>query len=89
MQSLGNVSRLLLAALALLLPGARVLAAEPAEGERRCPGLIAGLPDVRLVKFAPVTLSEGEVRLTYPARWATPRARAAFRSVARRALEES
>ena len=65
MQSLGNVSRLLLAALALLLPGARVLAAEPAEGERRCPGLIAGLPDVRLVKFAPVTLSEGEVRLTY------------------------
>jgi L-ascorbate metabolism protein UlaG (beta-lactamase superfamily) len=69
MASLANVSRLLFAALALALPGARALAAEPApspaDAERRCPGLIAGLPDVRLVKFASVALGEGEVRLTY------------------------
>ena len=69
MESLANVSRLLVAALALILPGARALAAEPApappEAERRCPGLIAGLPDVRLVKFTSVALGEGEVRLTY------------------------
>jgi L-ascorbate metabolism protein UlaG (beta-lactamase superfamily) len=67
MASLANVSRLLFAALAL--PGARVLAAEPApsppDAERRCPGLIAGLPDVRVVKFTSVALGEGEVRLTY------------------------
>ena len=69
MESLANVSRLLVAALALVLPGARALAAEPApappEAERRCPGLIAGLPGVRLVKFTSVALGEGEVRLTY------------------------
>ena len=55
MASLANVSRLLFAALALALPGARALAAEPApspaDPERRCPGLIAGLPDVRFVNF--------------------------------------
>src|ERR1700674_2434356 len=60
---------LLLVAVALALPGARALAAEPApappEAERRCPGLIAGLPGVRLVKFTSVALGEGEVRLTY------------------------
>jgi L-ascorbate metabolism protein UlaG (beta-lactamase superfamily) len=69
MESLANVSRLLVAALALILPGARALAAEPGpapgDAERRCPGLIAGLPDVRLVKFTSVALAEGEVRLTY------------------------
>jgi L-ascorbate metabolism protein UlaG (beta-lactamase superfamily) len=69
MEYLANVSRLLVAALALILPGARALAAEPApappEAERRCPGLIAGLPGVRLVKFTSVALGEGEVRLTY------------------------
>src|SRR6266705_4024181 len=69
MASLANVSRLLFAALALALPGARALAAEPApspaDPERRCPGLIAGLPDVRFVNFERVALGEGEVRLTY------------------------
>jgi L-ascorbate metabolism protein UlaG (beta-lactamase superfamily) len=69
MEYLANVSRLLVAALALILPGARALAAEPAPApgaaERRCPGLIAGLPDIRLVKFTSVALGEGEVRLTY------------------------
>jgi len=69
MASLANVSRLLLGALALALPGARALAAEPApspaDAERRCPGLIAGLPDVRFVNFERVALGEGEVRLTY------------------------
>ena len=69
MASLANVSRLLFAALALALPGARALAAEPApspaDAERRCPGLIAGLPDVRFVNFERVALGEGEVRLTY------------------------
>ena len=69
MEYLVNVSRLLFAALALILPGARALAAEPApappDAERRCPGLIAGLSDVRLVKFTSVALGEGEVRLTY------------------------
>jgi len=69
MASLANVSRLLFATLALALPGARALAAEPApspaDAERRCPGLIAGLPDVRLLKFERVALGEGEVRLTY------------------------
>jgi L-ascorbate metabolism protein UlaG (beta-lactamase superfamily) len=69
MESLANVSRLMLAALALALPGARALAAEPApsppETERRCPGLIAGLPDSHLVKLERVALGEGEVRLTY------------------------
>ena len=64
-----NIARLLFAALALALPGVRALAAEPVpsatDAERRCPGLIAGLPDVRLVKFAPVALGQGEVRLTY------------------------
>lgn len=69
MESLANVSRLLFAALALVLPGARALAAEPApspaDAERRCPGLIAGLPDVQFVKFERVALGEGEVRLTY------------------------
>ena len=69
MASLANVSRLLFAALALALPGARALAAEPAlspaDAERRCPGLIASLPDVRFVKFERVALGEGEVRLTY------------------------
>jgi len=69
MESLANVSGLLLAALALVLPGARALAAEPApspaDAERRCPGLIAGLPDVRFVNFERVALGEGEVRLTY------------------------
>ena len=69
MESLANVSRLLVAALALILPGARALAAEPApappDAERRCPGLVAGLPDVRLVKFTSVALGEGEIRLTY------------------------
>jgi L-ascorbate metabolism protein UlaG (beta-lactamase superfamily) len=69
MESLANVSRLLFAALALILPGARALAAEPApsppDAERRCPGLIAGLPDVRFVKFERVALRESEVRLTY------------------------
>jgi L-ascorbate metabolism protein UlaG (beta-lactamase superfamily) len=69
MESLANVSRLLLAALALVLPGARALATEPApspaDAERRCPGLIAGLPDVQFVKFERVALGEGEVRLTY------------------------
>jgi len=69
MASLANVSRLLFAALALALPGARALAAEPApspaDPERRCPGLIASLPDVRFVNFERVALGEGEVRLTY------------------------
>jgi len=69
MESLANVSRLMLAALALVLPGARALAAEPtpspADAERRCPGLIAGLPDIRPVKFERMALGEGEVRLTY------------------------
>jgi L-ascorbate metabolism protein UlaG (beta-lactamase superfamily) len=69
MASLASVSRLLFAALALASPGARSLAAEPApspaDAERRCPGLIAGLPDVRLVKFERVALGEGDVRLTY------------------------
>ena len=69
MDYLANVSRLLVTALALILPGARALAAEPApappEAERRCPGLVAGLPGVRLVKFTSVALGEGEVRLTY------------------------
>ena len=69
MASLANVSRLLFAALALALPGARALAAEPApspaDPERRCPGLIAGLPDVRFVNFERVALGEGEVGLTY------------------------
>jgi len=69
MASLANVSRLLFAALALALPGARALAAEPApspaDPERRCPGLIAGLLDVRFVNFERVALGEGEVRLTY------------------------
>jgi L-ascorbate metabolism protein UlaG (beta-lactamase superfamily) len=69
MQDLANVSRLLFAALALALPGAGASAAEPAlspgDTERRCPGLVAGLPDVRFVKFDRVALGEGEVRLTY------------------------
>jgi len=69
MESLANVSRVLFAALALALPGARALAAEPApspaDAERRCPGLIASLPDVRFVSFERVALGEGEVRLTY------------------------
>jgi len=67
--SLANVSRLLFAALALALPGARALATEPApspaNAERRCPGFIAGLPYVRFVNFDRVALGEGEVRLTY------------------------
>ncbi len=69
MEFIANVSRLLFAVLALALPGARALAAEPApspaDAERRCPGLIAGLPDVRFVNFERVALGEGEVRLTY------------------------
>src|SRR5712692_9036349 len=69
MASLANVSRLLFAALALALPGARALATEPApspaNAERRCPGFIAGLPYVRFVNFDRVALGEGEVRLTY------------------------
>jgi L-ascorbate metabolism protein UlaG (beta-lactamase superfamily) len=69
MASRANVSGLLFAALALALPGARALAAEPApspaDAERRCPGLIAGLPDVHFVSFERVALGEGEVRLTY------------------------
>ena len=69
MQDLANVSRLLFAALALAVPGAGASAAEPApsfgDAERRCPGLVAGLPDVRFVKFDRVALGEGEVRLTY------------------------
>src|ERR1700687_2639539 len=69
MGSLANVSRLRVGALALILPGARALGAEPApappDAERRCPGLVAGLPDVGLVKFTSVALGEGEVRLTY------------------------
>jgi L-ascorbate metabolism protein UlaG (beta-lactamase superfamily) len=68
MEILANISRLLLAALALALPGARALAAEPApppDSDRRCPGLIAGLPDVHFVNFERVALGEGEVRLTY------------------------
>jgi len=69
MPSVANVLRLLFAALALALPGARALAAEPpsapGDAERRCPGFIAGLPDVRFVNFERVALGEGEVRLTY------------------------
>ena len=68
MEILANIARLLLAALALALPSARALAAEPApapDNERRCPGLIAGLPDAQFVKFDRVALAEGEVRLTY------------------------
>jgi L-ascorbate metabolism protein UlaG (beta-lactamase superfamily) len=69
MASLANVSRLLFAALALVLPGVRALAAEPApsppDAGRRCPGLIASLPDVRFVNFERVALGEGEVRLTH------------------------
>src|SRR6266566_4549484 len=40
-------------------------ARSPADPERRCPGLIASLPDVRFVNFERVALGEGEVRLTY------------------------
>jgi len=69
MEYLANVSRLLFAALALALPGAGASAAEPApspgDTERRCPGRVAGLPDVHVVKFDRVALGEGEVRLTY------------------------
>jgi L-ascorbate metabolism protein UlaG (beta-lactamase superfamily) len=69
MEYLANVSRLLFAALALALPGARALAAEAApsadDGARRCPGLVASLPDVRFVNFERVALGKGEVRLTY------------------------
>jgi L-ascorbate metabolism protein UlaG (beta-lactamase superfamily) len=68
MESVVNIARLLVAAFALALPCARALAAEPApapDGERRCPGLIAGLPDVHFVNFERVALGEGEVRLTY------------------------
>jgi L-ascorbate metabolism protein UlaG (beta-lactamase superfamily) len=69
MESLARVSRLLFAVLALALPGARVFAAEPPgsqnDTERRCPGLIAGLPDARATRFERVALGAGEVRLTY------------------------
>src|SRR5262249_62405061 len=67
MQFVVTLSRLLLAALALGLPGARGIAAEPApaDAERRCPGLIADLPNVQLVKFERIALADGEVRLTY------------------------
>jgi L-ascorbate metabolism protein UlaG (beta-lactamase superfamily) len=68
MEFLADVSRLLLA-LVLALPAVRALAAEPApstaDAERRCPGLVASLPDVHFVKFERVALGEGEVRLTY------------------------
>jgi L-ascorbate metabolism protein UlaG (beta-lactamase superfamily) len=69
MQSLANLSSLLFSALALAAPCAGALAGEPApaadDAGRRCPGLVARLPDVTFVKFARVALAEGEVRLTY------------------------
>jgi L-ascorbate metabolism protein UlaG (beta-lactamase superfamily) len=69
MEFLANLSRLLLAVLALALPAARALAAEPQpsadDAERRCPGFVAGMPDVHFVRFERLALGEGEVRLTY------------------------
>jgi len=69
MGSFANFSRLLFAALALTVPGTGTLATQPApspdDAERRCPGFIAGLPDVQFVRFERLALGEGEVRLTY------------------------
>src|SRR6266700_778270 len=59
MPSVANVLRLLFAALAAEPPSA------PGDAERRCPGFIACLPDVRFVKFERGAIGEGEVRLTY------------------------
>ncbi len=65
MVDLAGASRLFLATLAIALPGVRALAEAPADSQRRCPAMVASLPEIRHVRFERVALGDGEVRLTY------------------------
>ena len=69
MPFVASLAHALFAALAVMLPGAGALAAEPLpssdSAERRCPGLVADMPGAQFVDFTRAALGNGEVRLTY------------------------